>query len=110
MILQCNKSEKKSFVKHLKDDGTTAWALEKVVTKHADGKTPKILHITVASEEIYEVCGQPVISGLYGFYTDLKGVVWYSPISPSDRQALVAGKKAGKPFRDGLIALGKRVF
>lgn len=110
MILQCNKSERKSFVKHHKDDGSMTWAPEKVVTKHADGVTPKILHITVVSEEIYEVCGQPVISGLYCFYTDLKGVIWYSPISPSDRLALVAVKKAGKSFRDGLIDLGKRVF
>lgn len=110
IILQCNKSEKKSFVKHHQADGGAAWAKEKVVTWHADNKTPKILHITVVSEEIYEVIGQPVVSGLYAFYTDLKGGVWYSPISPADRAALIASKKAGKSYRDSLAGLGKHVF
>lgn len=36
MVLQCNKSERKSFVKHYQDDGTTAWAKETVVGWHPD--------------------------------------------------------------------------
>ena len=110
MILQCNKQERKSFVKHHKDDGSMAWAPEKTVAWHADKKTPKVLHITVVSEEVYEIIGQTHISGLYCCYTGLAGTVWYSQITDAHKQALFAGKKAGKSFRDTLVALGKTVF
>lgn len=109
MVLQCNKSERKSFVKHYQDDGTTAWAREAVVGWHPD-KTPKILHIAVQSEQVYEVFGQPNISGLYAFYSDPKGKIWYCPISQEERAVLKGAKKKGKTFRDALVELSKKVF
>ncbi|MBO9741524.1 hypothetical protein J7432_21625 [Xanthomonas axonopodis pv. begoniae] len=109
MVLQCNKSERKSFVKHYQDDGNTGWAKETVVGWHPD-KTPKILHVAVQSEQVYEIFGQPKISGLYALYSDSKGQVWYCSISQEERAVLKEAKKKGKTFRDALLELGKNVF
>lgn len=45
---------------------------EKVQSRHTDG-TPKHLHIPILEEGIYEVLGQPKLSGSYTLYLNGKG-------------------------------------
>lgn len=109
IILQCNASEKKSLIRHHKEDGEAVWLSERVASKHQNGK-PKHLHLAVLSEGIYEVVGQPVLSGFYCFYRDSKGQLYYAPINAADRLALADAKAKGSSYREALTALGKRVF
>jgi hypothetical protein len=107
LVLQCNKSERKSLVKHHKEDGTTAWMSEKVASQHPD-KTPKHLHISILTEGIYEVMGQPKLSGLYCFYKGNNGQLYYSSISQAEQQTLITQKKSGIDYRTTLLALNKK--
>ena len=106
-ILQCNKSEKKSVIKRHHNDGTFSWLSEKVATKHNDGK-PKILHIAIPDEGIYQIYGQPVLSGLYCIYRALNGKLYYSGISQNEKILLIAAFNTRASIRETLLGMDKR--
>ncbi|MDF3982161.1 hypothetical protein P3W23_09185 [Luteibacter sp. PPL554] len=109
ILLHCLKSERKSVVKRHLEDGTTMWMRDTVASQHAD-KSPKHLHIEISEEGIYEVFGQPNLSGRYCFYMGSSGLLNYAPVSNAEHAALIAGKKTGVAYRQQLLAMGKRVF
>ncbi|SDW85273.1 hypothetical protein [Lysobacter enzymogenes] len=109
VLLECLKSEKKSVVKWHRDNGTSAWMKDAINSTHNDGK-PKHIFIAIQDEGIYQIYGQPMLSGLYCFYTSSRGGIVYAPIAPQDQQALFNAKAAGSSYRNALIALGKKVF
>lgn len=105
-LLECLKTERKSLVKHHKEDGTFSWLRDKVVSQFLD-KKPKVLHILIPSEGIYEVIGQPYISGLYCLYTNSKGSLSYKPISIQEKHSLKNAFNKGVNYKDALIRIGK---
>lgn len=109
LILQCNKSERKSVVRHHTPDGSKSWMKDKVASQHPDG-TPKHLHIALANEGVYEVIGQPQLSGFYAFYNGVRGTLYYAPISQAEGQQVLTAVRNGSSHRDALVALGKSLF
>ena len=107
VVLQCNKSERKSVIKHHKEDGTTSWMADKVASQHPDG-TPKHLHIAIPNEGIYEIFGQPKLSGLYCFYKGSNAQIYYSGISLQEKQTLISNKNSGTDYKTSLKSLGKK--
>jgi len=107
IILQCNKSEKKSVVKRHLQDGQFKWMSESVTSKHPDG-SPKHLHVKIQEEGIYQIFGQPTLSGFYCFYKALNGLIYYAPISEGQVKALLAA--APLDFRQALIGMNVTVF
>ncbi len=107
IVLQCNKSERKSLVKHHKDDGTSAWMSERTASQHPDG-TPKHLHIAISQEGIYEVIGQPVLSGFYCIYKGQNDHLYYSGVTKSEVATLNSQHKAGTTYRQALLSMGKQ--
>lgn len=105
-LLECLKTERKSLVKYHKEDGTTSWLKDKVVAQFKD-KTPKTLHVLIPAEGIYEIIGQPYITGLYCLYKGSKGTFNYEPISEQEKQILITLHNNGIAYRDALISLGK---
>lgn len=106
-ILKCNKSEKKSFLRHYHNDGNSSWLPETVAVKHNDGK-PKILHISIPVEGIYEIFEQPYLRGLYCIYKALNGVLYYAEINKNEKTQLIDAFNKGISFRDTLVGMGKR--
>ena len=109
VMLYCLLSEKKSVIKHYPASGDAHWMRENITAKHPNG-TPKILHVPISQEGIYQIFGQPTLAGLYCFYFGSSGLINYAPISASDRTAIETARNAGSSYRDALIALNKRVF
>jgi hypothetical protein len=107
LVLQCNKSERKSLVRHHKEDGSTKWLSDRVASQHPDG-TPKHLHIAIPSEGIYEVVGQPKLTGLYCVYTGTNGLLYHSSISSQEKVQLFAQKNAGVSYKQTLQSLNKK--
>ncbi|MGY8564481.1 hypothetical protein L0938_13790 [Paracidovorax citrulli] len=81
---------------------------EKVQSRHKDG-TPKHLHIPILEEGIYEVLGQPKLSGFYALYLNSKGYISYCALDTKMATALLAGLGSGG-LRAALVAMGKTVF
>ncbi|WP_449506430.1 hypothetical protein [Enterobacter hormaechei] len=106
-ILQCNKSEKKSVIKHHHSDGSTSWLSEWVATKHTDGK-PKILHIPIPSEGIFEIYGQPNLAGLYCIYSGVNGRLYYTSIGFNEKNQLIIVQHSGGSLRQELLKMGKK--
>jgi len=109
MILQCNKSEMKSVVRCHASNGTVSWAKETVASRHADGK-PKHLHILLPDEGVYEVFGQPHLSGSYAIYRGSNGTLYYSAISVPERAQVLQAVASGSTYRAALTTLGKSLF
>lgn len=108
IFLQCNKSEKKSVVRRYSPDGSLQWMSEKVQSRHTDG-TPKHLHIPILEEGIYEVLGQPKLSGFYALYLNGKGYMSYCPLDRKAATAVLA-KIGSDGLRAALVAVGKSVY
>lgn len=64
-------------------------------------------HILIPSEGIYEIIGQPYISGLYCLYTNSKGLLSYKPISIQEKHSLINAFNKGVNYKDALIRIGK---
>ncbi len=108
IFLQCNKSEKKSVVRRHFPDGARQWMSEKVQSRHTDG-TAKHLHIPILEEGIYEVLGQPKLSGYYAFYLNDKGYMSYCALDPKLATAVLA-KIGSDGLRAALLAVGKTLY
>ena len=108
IFLQCNKSEKKSVVGRYFPVGRRQWMSEKVQSRHTDG-TPKHLHIPILEEGVYEVLGQPKLSGFYALYLNEKGYMSYCALDPNMAAALLA-KFGSDGLRAALVAMGKAVY
>lgn len=107
IVLQCNKSEKKSVLKRHLPGGEHQWMKEAVTSKHPDG-TPKHLHIPILEEGVYQLFGQPTLSGYYCFYKAMNGLIYYAPISQPEAKSLL--EKGLRNARQQLIEMGKPVF
>ncbi|MEB1795940.1 hypothetical protein VDR45_09565 [Xanthomonas campestris pv. campestris] len=81
---------------------------EKVQSRHNDG-APKHLHISILEEGIYEVIGQPKLSGFYALYLNSMGYISYFALDSEMATALLAAPGSAG-LRAALIAKGKKVF
>ncbi|MEI7188057.1 hypothetical protein [Dickeya dianthicola] len=106
-ILQCNKSEKKSVIKRYHNNGGFSWLSDHVAVKHPDGK-PKILHIPIPDEGIYQIYGQPELSGLYCVYSSIQGQLYYTKISEDEKIILINENNNGISFRNTLLLMNKK--
>ena len=109
IILHCNKNEKKSVIKHFKEDGTEKWMSDTITSKHLDG-SPKTLHIPITVEGVYRLFNQPHLAGWYCFYTSSIGIINYAPIALTDKQTIEQSRESGLSYRDILLGLHKKVY